>query len=143
MQTNKITVCKNYWPFDIKKVEEKYNAKYIGDFALKDKYNGWTEQPAAIFYCENPDQSKGHTHYFGLLMRGKTVMITKGDSAFSQGLSGAIAKNGEIIISCYRHHFVEAEDGSCVIDGGRDYLHTNTTNIVKLKINKDKLEIEI
>src|SRR5690606_37070567 len=119
----------------------KYGAKYIGDFCLKTKDKGWSEQPAAIFYQENPDVSLGHTHYFGLLIRDGCIFITKGDSAFEQGLTG-IQHGDEIIVSCFRHDYVKSHDGEVFVDGGRDYLRTNSSNIVKLHIEKDKLVLD-
>lgn len=145
----RVTVCRNYWPLNIEKVEEKYNAKYIGDFALKLKNGGWSEEPAAVFYVEEPDISKGHSHYFGLVFQHNPyqpndydMFITKGDSAFENGLTGVVADNGEVIVSCFTHDFKYSEDGSVFTDGGMQYLRTNSLNTVKLKIVKDKFEIE-
>ncbi len=123
---SKITVSKNYWPFNIEEVEKKYNAVYMGDFSLQTKSGHWSDSPAAIFYVENPDISKGHSHYFGLFIRyndpidpdDTSVLITRGDSAFSEPLQGIKADNGEVIVSCYRHHYIESEDKSVMIDGG-------------------------
>lgn len=146
-----ITVCKNYNGVNKEKVEEKYDAKYMGDFCLKMKDGSWGEKPASIFYVENPDIEKGHTHYFGIFNTFKLVdgevkydktFITKGDSAFEDDLVGAVADNGEIVISCFRHDYVESKDKSVFIDGGRDYVrHTLGCKLVKIKVEKDQFII--
>lgn len=148
----RIRVHKGYWSFDIPKIEEKYKAKYIGDFSLKSKEDWWHDKPCAIFYVENPDTSKGHSHYFGLFiiyhdlenLEDNSVFITRGDSAFSEPLTGIRADNGEVIVSCFPHHYIESLDNSVMIDGGRSgYLRYrgDKERLVKIIINKDKLEI--
>lgn len=129
----------NYWELDISKIEQKYNAKYIGDFCVRTSSGNWSEDPSALFYAEAPDTEKGHTHYFGIRKYMGKYVIHKGDSAFENGIRGVRAENGQIIYSRYRHDYVKSDDGSVFVDGGRDYLRTNTRNIVNFKIEKDKL----
>lgn len=137
-----IRVCKGYWGFTPHKIEEIYKARYIGDFEIRDKNGNWAEKPVSVFYQENPDIKKGHSHYFGLFKRDLDVFITGANSAFEQPLIGAVADNGEIIISCYRHDYVVSQDGSVMIDGGKSYIRTNTSNLVKIRIEKDKFIID-
>lgn len=120
----KLNICKNYQPIDIKIIEKKYKSKYLGDFCVKRK-NGWSEQPYAIFYQPNPDVSLGHSHYFGMFVNNGKLYITKGDSAFEEGLTGVVANDGEIVISCYRHDYRTSTDDSVFIDGGRDYIRSS------------------
>lgn len=47
MKTKEIVVSKNYLPINIEYVENKYKAKYLGDFSLKVK-DAWTERPLAL-----------------------------------------------------------------------------------------------
>ena len=108
-------------PIDVKKVEEKYNAKYVGDFCLKTKNGNWSESPAAIFWQETPP-IEGYCNYFGLIVQDGTIYITSGASAFSEPIEGVVARNGEVNFSRYRHDFHYSEDGSIAVDGGRDYL---------------------
>lgn len=148
----KITVHRGYYPLDIEKVAEKYAAVYMGDFSVRDKYGNWSEQPVAIFYVENPDTSKGHSHYFGIFKRYNDIndlknfslVITRGDSAFSEPLDGIIADNGEVLVSGFSHDYKESEDGSVMIDGGRSgYIRYSGSQdkLVKIVVNKDKFEI--
>lgn len=141
---------KGYYPFDIPKCEEKYNAKYIGDFQTKRKDGTWDNTPCAIFYCENPDISKGHNHYFGLYLEILSVepwkwgkmYICEGMSAIEEPFNAIQADNGEYVISSYRHDYRHSTDGSVSIDGGRDYTRfTKNKTLVKLKLIKDKFEV--
>lgn len=138
---------KGYYPFDIKKCEEKYNAKYIGDFQTKRKDGSWNEKPCAIFYVENPDINKGHSNYLGLFAKYITdeyseLLITNGLSAVEEPFTAIQADNGEYVISSYRHDYRVSNDGSVMIDGGRDYnRYTSDKKLVNLKLNKDKFEI--
>lgn len=118
---HKINYGKTTLPLNIKKVEEKYGAKYIGDFCLRVVGGGWSEAPAAVFFQPNPDRALGHTNYFGLIFRGEQLFITKGDSAFSEPIQGIVSKSGEVLYSRFRHDFRTLKDGSGSIDGGRDY----------------------
>lgn len=107
-------------PINIPAVEKRYGAQFVGDFCIKTKSNGWSEEPIAIFYQPNPDVSKGHKHYFGLFVRGDVIYITDGTSAFSEPIVGLVTRSGEVIFSRYRHDFVQRE--GIFIDGGRDYV---------------------
>lgn len=108
-------------PIDIKKVEAKYNAKYVGDFCLKTKSGHWSETPAAIFWQETPPV-EGYSNYFGILDQSGTIYITSGASAFSEPIEGIVARNGEVNFSRSRHDFHSSADGSVMVDGGRDYM---------------------
>ncbi len=129
-------------PIKIDVAEKHYNAKYIGDFCISDKNNQWTEQPIQIYYNENPKTELGHTHYFGLFTDDfHHVYITNAISITNEPIIGAIADNGEIIYSRYRHDYQTSQDGTVFIDGGRDYCRTNTDKLINLIFDKDKLVI--
>lgn len=113
----------------IKKLEEHYNGKYIGDFENK---NG---NIASLFYREFPNVELGHTNYF---------LLT--DESISNGeyikniVFNAVKSKRTYLISCYRHHYNE-KDG-VFIDGGRDYLRTNVDNkIYKLKLGNGEFKL--
>ncbi len=132
-------------PIDIEKAEKKYGAKYIGDFCLKTKHGGWSEEPAAVFYQPTPDVSLGHTHYFGLFERGGIMYITKGDSAFEEPIVGIVGVDGEVVYSRYRHDFRALKSLDQFIDGGRDYCRRGGSGqmagTVLLTVDKDKLVV--
>jgi hypothetical protein len=48
-------------------------------------------------------------------------MITNAMSAFEHPILGAVADDGEIVVSGYRHDYRRSKDGTVFIDGGRDY----------------------
>ena len=128
--------------FVIPTVEDKYNAKYMGSWALRTRDGAWAEVPSAIFYVENPDRSLGHTNYFGLFTRGSSTYITKGDSAFTD-LTGVLAKDGEVVISRYRHDYRGSSDDSVWIDGGRDYLRYNgVSKVVSVEVVDGKFYVD-
>lgn len=138
---------RGYYPLNIEKCEEKYNAKYIGDFQTKRPNGSWNDKPCAIFYVENPDISKGHSNYFGLFLDmvssdSASIMITNGLSAIEEPFNAIQADNGEYIISSYTHDYRVSTDDSVFIDGGRDYIRYPLEKMpVKLIINKDKFEL--
>lgn len=120
---------KNYYGLNIKKIEKKHKAKYIGDFCVK-TVNGWSDIPRSIFFCKNPNRNLGHSNYFGYHTdRKKNLYISNGESAFSEPIIGLKKENGDILISGFRHDYVENED--YMIDGGRDY--------VRMTLNKGEL----
>lgn len=122
---------KQYWGFDIAKVQERYNATYVGDFAIRDSRGDWTEEPFAIFWQEKPPV-EGYSHYFALRVQHGTnqVWITSGGSLEDVRIRGVVADNDEVVYSRYRHDFVQSSDGSVFIDGGRDYVRMGGKNLV-------------
>lgn len=137
-------INRSYQYIDIDRIEKAFHATFVGDFCLKTTDGNWSEEPAAIFYAHDPDTSKGHTHYFGILRRDDSILITKGDSAFSEPIIGIIADDKEVIFSRYRHDYEVSLDQSVWIDGGRDYVRhgENKFGLVKLIIDKDQLIID-
>ena len=118
---------------NIASVEEKYNAKFVGQFCLKTIDGTWADAPADVYYVANPNKELGHSHYFGIIVRNSTVYITKGDSGVEGSIYAVIADDGEVLYSKYRHDFNESKDKSVWIDGGRDYTRTSSPTI-ELKI---------
>ena len=135
-----------YWfkKDSIRKIEEKYGARYMGYWATKNSRGGWNDSPVDVFYQPNPDTSKGHTHYFGMFIKtdpysgegSGSVYITEASSAFSDVIAGIPTDDGEVIVSRYRHDYVE-KDGR-MIDGGRDYTRSSVHRSVSITVDGDK-----
>lgn len=119
---------------DIAKVEAKYNAKWVGQLALRTAGNGWSSDSCGdVYYQETPPE--GYSKYLALLFQFGSLYITSGASAVEGIISGVEANDGEIIYSRYRHDYRTSTDGSVFVDGGRDYLKTgNNSKIVELVI---------
>lgn len=117
-------IKRRYQPIDIKKIEEKYSATYLGDFQIKNMQNKWADTPVAVFYQPNPPS--GYSNYFGIISEfgiGKMKnYIVNASSAFSEPINAILADNGEVIYSCHRHDYVESMDGTAMVDGGKDYF---------------------
>lgn len=111
--------------FDIPKVEEKRNARYVGQFCLKDINGNWANHVADVFWQETPPNPE-YSNYFALFVRNGTVYVTSGASAVEGELVAVQAEDGEIIYSRYRHDFRQSKDGTVWIDGGRDYTRTGS-----------------
>lgn len=108
----------------IKTIEELHGAKYMGYWCTK-RLDGksWNERPVDVFYQTNPDIEAGHSHYFGIFLQNDSIYITDAQSCFSEPIIGSVCENGEVIVSRYRHDYVEKK--GAMIDGGRDYTRTN------------------
>ena len=134
-------------PEAIKKVEEKYNAKYVLEACLRSRDGNWHNQPAAIFYTDDPHPEG--SNYFALYMhhgwegQPAQLMITNGVSAIQGIFKGARADDGEIIYSRYRHDYRTSRDGSVTVDGGRDYFkaHALPSQVVEFIVVADRLEL--
>lgn len=118
----------------IKIIENHYGAKYLGYWAVKwSERLGWSSFPVDVFYQPNPDVSKGHTHYFGMHISERgDLMISNAESAFSEPITGVLTESGEVIVSRYRHDYVQ-KDGQ-VIDGGRDYTRASVGKFVNVTV---------
>ena len=124
----------------IRIAEDKYGAKYMGYWCTKrPDGKSWNERPVDVFYQPAPDVAKGHTHYFGLLIQGGTLYITNAASAFEEPITGIICEDGEVIVSRYRHDYVE-KDGR-MIDGGRDYVRASLHVSANITVDCDKFVI--
>lgn len=108
----------------IEKIEKDYGAVYMGYWCTKHSAGWWNEEPVDVFYQPNPDFSKGHSHYFGMFARDQKVYITNAESAFKDPIVGVLTKDGEVLVSRFRHHCVQSKCGA-MIDGGRDYMRYN------------------
>jgi hypothetical protein len=133
-------------PIYIEKIEEKYGVKFVGDFCVRAMYNMWTDFPVAVFYQPNPNRELGHSNYFGIhinrYLEGN-CSICDAQSAFSQPIIGAVADNGEVIYSKYRHDYAVSEDGTVFIDGGRDSIRAPLNALlVKLIMTDGEFKIE-
>lgn len=122
----------------IAKIEEHYQAKYMGYWCTKHPRGGWNDQPVDVFYVNNPDITKGHTNYFGMFHDERGVMITNAESAFSEPMTGILCSDGEVIVSRYRHDCVVKENA--MIDGGRDYTRMSQGNnqLVNITVDQDQ-----
>lgn len=130
---------------DIKKIEEKYHAKYICESCtgVRTTDNGntvWSDIPSAIFYTDTP-HPKG-SHWFAITYIHPQTFISNAISVVGIKIFGIVAKDNTIIYSRYRHDYRYSSDGSVWIDGGRDYTRHSGGQIVALKIEKDKLIID-
>jgi hypothetical protein len=127
---------KPYWlkAEGVKTVEEKYGATFMGYWCIKTREGAWGESPVDVFYQPKPDLSKGHSHYFGMFVRHDQVFITNALSAFEEPITGARLPSGEVIVSRYRHDFVQKE--GCFVDGGRDYFRASSPiQLVRVEVD--------
>jgi len=106
----------------IEKVEAKYNAKWVGQLALKTRDGGWSGDSCGDVYYQATPPVEGYSNYFALIIQNGTLLITSGASAMEGIINGVIADDGEIIYSRYRHDMRYSTDKSTFIDGGRDYV---------------------
>ena len=126
-------------------IAKQYGAKYMGYWTIKRGLN-WSDQPVDVFYQPNPDVSKGHSHYFGMFRTFEgQAMITNAESAFSEPITGLLTDDGEVIVSRYRHDYVEK--GPYMIDGGRNYLRTSGSNsdgkLVRVTVVNGEFQFEV
>lgn len=120
--TDKVNTGRSECNFDISKVEEKYNAKFVGRLCLKTHSGNWQEDSCADIYWQATPPVEGYSNYFGLIIQCGSAYIISGASAVEGILNGVIADDGEIIYSRYRHDMRYSSDRSVWIDGGRDYV---------------------
>lgn len=128
-----------YSSFDLSLLEQRYGAKYVGQFCPKLKQTGdWADFSVPVFYQPNP--AEDHTHYFGIAVNSQGIpVIFDASPLVEASFLGVVSANNEIIYSAFRHDYVVSADSSVFIDGGRDYLRTNANNVVTLKVIDDKI----
>lgn len=115
---------------NIDAVEEKYNAKYVGQYDLPS-----SRGPYLIFYVENPDTSKGHDNYFalrrgmGLTSKGAfgwtdSVTIFNGKGIRDSEWAAILLEDDTFLVSRWHHDYVTGPRGE-MLDGGSDYTRYN------------------
>ena len=114
-----------YWfqADQIRVIEQNYQARYLGHWAVKKQDGTWTDYPVDVFYCATPDKTSGHGNYFGMFLHKNKPIITDATSAFSESMIGLVLRSGEVLVSRFRHD-CRIKD-FVMIDGGRDYLRTS------------------
>lgn len=127
----------NFKPETIKKIEEHYSAKYLLDLCVKNSKDIWSENPISIFYNPIPDIEAGHSHYFGIFIRGGQTIICNAQSVADVDWYGVIDDNGIVYLSRYRHDYRETQEGY-FIDGGQDYQRCNKPPF-EYKIDPEKI----
>ena len=121
----------------ISTVEQSKNAKYMGYWTRKTIGGSWSDQPIDVFY-----QQEAHprgSNYFGLYRVNGKVYITDAASCFSEPIIGVVCEDGEVIVSRYRHDYVEK--GDRMIDGGRDYTRQSMHHTAVITVEGDKFII--
>lgn len=121
-------------------VEKTYNAKYMGPWCTKNTKGQWNTGPVDVFYQPNLDTEKEYSAYFGIFNRDGVVYITDASSAFSEPITGIICEDGEVIVSRYRHDYVQK--GDRMIDGGRNYTRSSLHPTAIVTVINGKFVIE-
>lgn len=106
-------------------IEVHYKSKFVGVFEHKAKI-------VLAFYNENPDRTRGHSEYFIWYTHGGKSYISSGEWLKDLSFNGIMLPSGKIIYSCSGHHYHKQE--GYFIDGGFDYIRTNSDKIVPLGI---------
>lgn len=141
---------------DIDDIQKHYNAKYVFESPLfiDDR---WEDEPSLIFYNQIPHPTGSNYFAIRKMSEARTPrhFITNGISAVQdqQGnpieIAGILANNGDVIYSHCRHDFRKSDDGSVMIDGGRDYLRysmesaTCQAKLVPLHVVKGELVVKV
>jgi hypothetical protein len=122
----------------IRRIEERYEAKYVFESQLKLRSDAWSDFSAAVFYCDEP-HPKG-SNWFGIWDNLGRFMISNAISAVEAPFFGMVAENGEIIYSRHSRDFRESDDKSVFVDGGRGHFrHDLEHEVVKLKVDRDRV----
>lgn len=106
---------------------ERYQAKYIGEFALRSADGGWTNLAAKLFYQDTP-HPRG-SNYMALYIQPMTqkLFITDGIKSAENVWTGVLnEETGEVLYSAFRHDYQTL--GKLMADGGPDYTRRNADN---------------
>jgi len=117
---------------NIEAIERAYSAQYVADLCLKPDTGGWTPEPFSIFWQHTPPKPD-FSNYFGVGVRNAQAYIVTGRSIEDTEWSAAEAESGEILFSRYRYDNRVSQDGTAMVDGGRDYFrHRGKSLMLKL-----------
>lgn len=121
-------------------IETEYNAKYVGEFSIKNGSKGFINAPCSVFYNEKPHPQG--SNYFAFLYRPSPLLngqeagnwvITDAISAADNVWTGVFnEETGQILYSAYRHDY-QTVDG-VMADGGAEYLRSSNHPSMRFKI---------
>lgn len=113
---------------NIKRAETLYTAKYLGPWCIKNAKGCWTNFAVDVFYTDKPSKPD-YSHYFGCYRDFITdnLMVCDAASFNSAPITGMLI-DGVLYSSRFRHDYVDVNGE--FLDGGRDYIHTNSSNLV-------------
>lgn len=113
----------------ISQAERIYAAKYLGPWCIKNANWRWTTSPVDVFYQAQPARPE-YSNYFGLYRDNinNGLMICNANSFNSETITGMLVDD-VLYVSRYRHDCVEINGN--MIDGGRDYIYTNSKSLVQ------------
>ena len=108
-------------------IEEQYNAKYIGEFALKMADGGWSNLAGKLFYQTVP-HPRGSNYMMLYIHPGSgKLFITDGLSSANKVWDAVVDRvSGVVLYSAYRHDY-QTYNG-LMADGGADYMRCNAGN---------------
>ncbi len=130
----------------VSRIATQKNAKYLGEFSVKDSRGNWLNTPVMIFYQQ--EKHPVGSNYFGVFLKNNLfsnelnqLMIVDGISATEHEWNAIVnTKTNEALYSAYRHDAQGLD--KMFIDGGPEYLRGTLDEKfidIKFKIDKDKL----
>ena len=136
---NDILIYSQFSLTDIEKIETKYNAQYVCDSCLKNKFGGWADLPVSVFYTE--ESHPQGSNYFGIFRSPFDSSLVIADAIkATEPFTGLKCGDGTIIYSRFAHDYVKY--GKYFIDGGREYTRRSIDGeTVTLQIQKNNLKI--
>lgn len=135
-----LTECSFLSDQQIKKIEERFRAKYVLETQLKLRSDKWSEFSAAVFYTEEPHPEG--SNWFGVWNADDRFMISNAISAVEEPFFGVLAENGDIIYSRHPSDFRESADKTVFVDGGRGRTrHDLIHEVVKLRVLRDRVVV--
>ena len=125
----------NWYGFSHTKVKKKFEGdlSYCGTFSVKGFSN-----PVAVYHSKNPNREKSHKDYLLLWNTSSGGFVSGMDAEemkkerYQEGIYCTKCK--ELLYSVTTHDYRECSCGLCFVDGGKDYLRTNTQNIVLIDL---------
>jgi hypothetical protein len=127
----------NSFPFDMKAVKKRFGKKieYLGQLV-----HPHVNATVHVFYQPQPNRELKHTEFFGLVyfFGNLFVMRLQGEELEAYAPQTAIKcyKCEDEIISLFRHDYQVCTCGTCIIDGGANYLRYNLAETALLfKVN--------
>lgn len=99
-------------------IKEKYNVSYMGFYDIPGRDHVY------VFYAKDPDRSKGHSNYMGVIHTPSgEVYLCNAVKILDATYNAIEVSRGDFIVSRYRHDY--QSKGGAMIDGGLDYARYN------------------
>lgn len=128
---------------DIDALANSYGARYVLQAPAPKRGGGYLNFPSIILYRENlnkEEEEKGYSNYICCTIIDNKILVSDGSFVENMTFNGIEYRDG-LLYSVYRNNCVWNDKG-LYIDGGQDYIHTSSNEVISFKVKDGEIVLK-